>query len=75
MSDPMAHDARMNTTASSPRQQLGLGLGQGQPHGRRTRRPCSRERALWWFEQMRRAIGDGTPGIVGQARTRTHAAG
>lgn len=34
---------------------------------RRPTRPCSRERAAWWFQQMRRAIEDGTrfdaPGV------------
>lgn len=34
---------------------------------RRPTRPCSRERAAWWFQQMRRAIEEGTrfdaPGV------------
>jgi len=68
----MAHPALMNTTPRSAREQLGLNLGRAQRQARpprRTRRPCSRERALWWFQQMRRAIGgpEPSPNGVGAA--------
>ncbi|MEY3275859.1 MAG: hypothetical protein RL153_1125 [Verrucomicrobiota bacterium] len=54
----------MNTTAASTRQQLGLDLGRAPRPARPqrpARRPCSRERALWWFQQMRRAVGEPEP--------------
>lgn len=64
MTDPMAHPVPMNMTGVSTRHQLGLDLGRAQRQARpprRTCRPCSRERALWWFQQMRRAIGEPEP--------------
>lgn len=73
----------MNTTGSSnrTRQQLGLNLGRTLPQGRsphRALRPCSRERALWWFQQMRHAIGNPVPspnGVATATTTNGHAAG
>ncbi len=31
-------------------------------------RPCSRERAAWWFEQMRRAVDQGRDVPLGRVR-------
>ena len=41
--------------------QLDLAMPAPPPAVRRRQvvRPCSRERAAWWFEQMRRAVDEG----------------
>ena len=72
MSDPFPQDGRMNADVRQDLRQLGLELGRAARPPRRPRRPCNRERAEWWFQQMRRAIGDaggtaaaGAPGKAG----------
>ncbi len=62
MSDPRLHDVPMNAMPQTLRQQLGFDLGRPSSQDHRPRRPCSRERAAWWFQQMRQAIGDPQPG-------------
>jgi hypothetical protein len=61
MSDPRLHDVPMNAMPQTLRQQLGFDLGRPSSQDHRPRRPCSRERAAWWFQQMRQAIGDAQP--------------
>lgn len=65
MSDPLwHHDPMKNRNRSSEKPQLDLGLpsdpGIAPNRTRRTPRPCSRERAEWWFRQMYRAIEGAT---------------
>jgi hypothetical protein len=61
MSDPWVHDAPMNAMPQKLRQQLGFDLDRPSSQDHRPRRPCSRERAAWWFKQMRQAIGEPQP--------------
>ena len=66
---PMKNTRR--TTATKPQLDLTLPVTEvtatPQRSPRRPARACSRERANWWFQQMRRAIEEGTrfdaPGV------------
>lgn len=65
MSDPLWQDVAMkNRNRSSEKPQLDLSLpsdpGNAPQRTRRAPRPCSRERAEWWFRQMYRAIEGAT---------------
>ena len=46
----------MNAHVSSGRTQLGLDLASPPRPARRVPRPCNRERAEWWFQQMHKVI-------------------
>jgi hypothetical protein len=64
MSDPLWQDEPMknrNRSGSKPQLDLTLAIDPGTSTGRsrRPRKPCSRERAAWWFSQMYRAIEAG----------------
>ena len=64
MSDPLWQDEPMknrNRSDSKPQLDLTLAIDPGTSAGRsrRPRKPCSRERAAWWFSQMYRAIEAG----------------
>jgi hypothetical protein len=53
----MRQHGRMKETVPQDHGQLGLALGRAAIPARRMPRPCSRDRAEWWFQQMRKVIG------------------
>jgi hypothetical protein len=65
---------RVSGVRRSPRtacgSQLDLAMPTPPPAVRRRLvvRPCSRERAAWWFEQMRRAVDEGREIPVSRTR-------
>ena len=69
MSYPCCQDGLMkNTNRTVTKPQLALTLPEGcTAAARRSRKPCSRERAAWWFRQMHRVIEEGNefqaPGV------------
>ncbi len=68
MSDPTCEDAGMKQDVRAGRkQQLQFPLPTPRVPGTRPARPCSRERADWWFRQMRRVVEEGidyrSPGV------------
>jgi len=46
----------MNEQVLGGRTQLGLDLAHSPRPARRVPRPCNRERAEWWFQQMHKVI-------------------
>ena len=58
----------MKTEGRTPkRQQLQLAIPVPQAAAARPNRPCTRQRADWWFRQMRRVVEEGldyrAPGV------------
>jgi hypothetical protein len=68
MSDPPGHLAPVKSDERAPRrQQILLTLPVQPAPAPRQPRPCNRERADWWFRQMRRVVDQGldyrAPGV------------
>lgn len=61
MTHPFPENGSMKKEMSEAGQQLALvlPLPQMTARNRRPIRPCSRARAQWWFDQMRRVVDEG----------------